>query len=95
MDAKEYLVKELDHEAIDISSTLLLYGVNIADIMEEYHQLKSQEEARECKWKYDDDHDKYDTDCGRAFSFMVDTPKENDYLFCPGCGKRIKEEDEG
>ena len=59
--------------------------------MDDYHQAKSWEE---CKWKYDEDDDKYDTSCGRAFCFMVDTPKENEYYYCPGCGKRIKEDNQ-
>jgi len=64
---------------------------DVITLMEGYHNAKSWEE---CKWKYDEHDDKYDTSCGRAFCFMVDTPKENEYYYCPGCGKRIKEDNQ-
>lgn len=44
----------------------------------------------ECVWAYDDFHDYYDTDCKRAFSLITGTPKDNDYVYCPNCGRKIK-----
>ena len=40
-------------------------------------------------WTHDDYHDKWDCECGAAFCFMHDGPRENEYKFCPACGKRI------
>lgn len=45
-----------------------------------------------CKWhRIDADYTIYDTDCGNAFEIIEGTPKDNDMLFCPYCGKKLKE----
>jgi len=41
-----------------------------------------------CKWTYDDEH--YVTECGEDFSFCDGDVEENGYVFCPGCGRKIK-----
>jgi hypothetical protein len=43
-----------------------------------------------CEWTEDPDTDRWNTTCDRSFSFISDGPRENKYLFCPGCGRRIK-----
>lgn len=45
-----------------------------------------------CKWKYDDETDSYDTDCDNKFCFTY-VKKEEEFKFCPYCGKEIKEEE--
>jgi hypothetical protein len=42
-----------------------------------------------CEWKYNEDYDCYDTDCGNSFSLDNGTPKENCMKYCPYCGKEI------
>jgi hypothetical protein len=46
-----------------------------------------------CEWRFDVemDHEMWNTSCGEAFCFTEGDPKENDYKFCPGCGKELKE----
>jgi hypothetical protein len=45
-----------------------------------------------CEWKPEDyDSDWYDSDCGRAFTFNYGGPVENGFVFCPKCGKPLKE----
>ena len=46
-----------------------------------------------CVWTYDDLDDKIETECGRAFCFYDGGAKENDYRFCPGCGRIIEEKE--
>jgi hypothetical protein len=46
--------------------------------------------AAECLWTYDDDADKWDTDCGEAWTFGMGGPTENRMTYCHGCGKRVK-----
>lgn len=46
--------------------------------------------AATCRWKYDEHHDYYDTDCGQGQCFSCDGVKENHYKFCPYCGKEIE-----
>ena len=48
----------------------------------------------ECIWKYDEDHDKWDTECGNAHCFIDGNITENNYTHCPYCGKYIKEGEE-
>jgi len=50
-------------------------------------------EAETCEWKPQEwpDFDEYwDTSCDRAFTMMEGTPQDNDYYYCPGCGKKIE-----
>ncbi|MDB4311927.1 hypothetical protein N9937_00715 [bacterium] len=41
-----------------------------------------------CEWAYDDD-DFWNTSCDRAITFIVGGVTDNDYQHCPGCGKKI------
>ena len=48
-----------------------------------------------CGWKLATDKNGvsdgyYETKCGNAFVFFDGTPKENEFVFCPYCGKKIK-----
>jgi len=47
--------------------------------------------ARICEWRWDDADEYWKTDCGRAFCLIDGTPKDNDYTYCPGCGRLIIE----
>ena len=42
-----------------------------------------------CQWKYCESECSWDTQCDNKYQFMNDGPKENDYKFCPGCGKPV------
>ena len=44
-----------------------------------------------CKWKYNDSEYYFESSCKHLHIFMSDGPKENEYRFCPYCGKKIKE----
>ena len=41
-----------------------------------------------CGWREDEDGNQQ-TSCGECYVFFEGTPAENDYRFCPGCGKPI------
>ena len=45
--------------------------------------------ATKCKWKYDETHEKWDTQCGEAFCLLDGGPKDNGMNFCPYCGKEL------
>lgn len=45
---------------------------------------------KNCEWKDELDSGYYDTQCDNAQSFEVGGVKENDYIYCPYCGKKIK-----
>ena len=46
-----------------------------------------------CKWEREDDDKEviYNTQCDNIHVFFAGNCKENDYLFCPYCGKEIQE----
>lgn len=44
-----------------------------------------------CEWAYDDDEYFWNTQCGEAFQFTTDGPKENKMAYCCYCGGKIKE----
>ena len=44
-----------------------------------------------CHWSEDDpDCGVWVGDCGINFQFMSDGPWENDFRFCPRCGRKIE-----
>ena len=43
-----------------------------------------------CEWKYSDSEYYWESSCEHLHIFMSDGPKENEYDFCPYCGKKIK-----
>ena len=42
-----------------------------------------------CEWRYNDSEYYFETSCKHLHIFMSDGPKENEYEFCPYCGKKI------
>ena len=43
-----------------------------------------------CEWKYNDTEYYWESSCEHLHIFMSDGPKQNEYSFCPYCGKKIK-----
>jgi len=41
-----------------------------------------------CTWNYDPD-DYWETECGHTHVFIDGGPDENEYRFCPYCGKTL------
>ena len=57
-------------------------------ILRKYEENKSDDV---CEWKYNDSEYYFESSCDHLHIFMSDGPKENEYRFCPYCGKKIKE----
>ena len=43
-----------------------------------------------CEWKYNDTEYYWESSCEHLHIFMSDGPEENEYKYCPYCGKKIK-----
>lgn len=46
-----------------------------------------------CEWKFVEDYDgdgHYDTDCGNSFYFAEGNIVDNEFHFCPYCGRRVQ-----
>jgi hypothetical protein len=44
-----------------------------------------------CEWEEEADGEYWETSCNEAHCFITDGPKENNYQYCPYCGKILKE----
>ena len=56
-------------------------------IIRKYEENKADDV---CEWKYNDSEYYFESSCDHLHIFMSDGPKENEYDFCPYCGKNIK-----
>ena len=56
-------------------------------ILRKYEENKADDV---CEWKYNDSEYYFESSCDHLHIFMSDGPKENEYDFCPYCGKNIK-----
>ena len=43
-----------------------------------------------CTWTHDDDEGSWDAECGERWVITNGTPEENNFRFCPGCGRTVK-----
>jgi hypothetical protein len=65
---------------------------NIDDRKYEIGLILSELEKMKCKWiLLDEDCSFYEADCGYAFTLNSRTLKENEFYFCPKCGRKIIE----
>ena len=57
-------------------------------ILRKYEENKSDDV---CEWRLcDEEANVYDTSCRNPHILIEGTPRENNYKFCPYCGKKIK-----
>lgn len=61
------------------------------DIIEIVNELAEEYNNYFCEWEQDDKEiDVYYTKCGQAHIFIYGNPDENNHVYCPYCGKKIK-----
>lgn len=48
-------------------------------------------DAPVCSWSGDFETDQWETACRRTFSLINGNPAENEYSYCPGCGRKIED----
>ena len=67
---------------------------NVFDWKEDCFEIVNELEEEQkvgCEWELEDaEMELYYTECGNAHIFAYGNPMENDYKFCPYCGKKIK-----
>ena len=68
------------------------YAINsINELAEEYINTSTDTSSDYCEWKLiDEEANVYDTSCRNPHILIEGTPKENNYEYCPYCGKKIK-----
>lgn len=48
-------------------------------------------EKETCTWAYSETEDMWESGCGHLFEFNDGGPEDNDFMFCPYCGKALEE----
>ena len=67
------------------------YEHELDKIIEIVNQLAEEYDNDVCEWKqHEREIDVYFTECGQAHIFVNGNPEENNYEYCPYCGKKIK-----
>ena len=89
----DWLREKIDKYSYDTENC----GGRYIDIIEEknaidiINEAEAKWESECCEWRLcDEEENVYDTSCRNPHILIEGTPKENNYEYCPYCGKRIK-----
>ena len=52
---------------------------------------KILDEPKYCRWKEEDQGESWSTFCGNAWSFFDGGPTDNKVVYCPFCGRKLRE----
>ena len=82
-------------DIIDDPDKLKLIDELYLERCEEINRLKAELAEKEenfCEWQvWDEEVNAYHTSCENAHFIVDGSPKDNDYAYCPYCGRKIKE----
>ena len=87
------IVEELELHSFELGTdTLPVHYVRLNDAIKIVKQGSiSDASDYVCEWRLcDEEANVYDTSCRNPHILIEGTPKENDYEYCPYCGKKIK-----
>ena len=84
------VVEELELHSFELGTdTLPVNYVRLNEAIEIVKQGSASDDA--CEWRLcDEEANVYDTSCRNPHILIEGTPQENNYEFCPYCGKKIK-----
>ena len=84
------IVEELELHSFEFGAdTLPAHYVRLNDAIEIVKQGGVSDDV--CEWRLcDEEANVYDTSCRNPHILIEGTPKENNYEYCPYCGKKIK-----
>ena len=97
----EKIIEKLEEAKSNVPVNRLLDDI-IKEKQKELGQLIAYDKAIEivkhgcvsddaCEWRLcDEEANVYDTSCRNPHILIKGTPKENNYEYCPYCGKKIK-----
>ena len=85
------VVEELELHSFELGTdTLPAHYVRLNDAIEIVKQGGISDDDS-CEWRLcDEEANVYDTSCRNPHILIEGTPQENNYEFCPYCGKKIK-----
>ena len=84
------VIEELELHSFELGTdTLPAHYVRLNDAIEIVKQGGVSDYV--CEWRLcDEEANVYDTSCRNPHILIEGTPQENNYEFCPYCGKKIK-----
>lgn len=88
MKNPEWCINKLREVALDLRE--------VKHVSQLEHQAKKLDGVvegleSECEWRcVDDDYNGYESSCAQHFTFMNGGPVENNFLYCHGCGRKVK-----
>ena len=87
------VVEELEKESFTTTDTVcggIFNAIRLSSAIEIVNQGGVSDDV--CEWRLcDEEANVYDTSCRNPHILIQGTPKENNYEYCPYCGKKIKE----
>ena len=80
------VVEKLEEKIADMN--FCEYRDAFIDVIEIVKQGGASDDV--CEWKYNNSEYYWESSCEHLHIFMSDGPGENEYKYCPYCGKKIK-----
>ena len=88
---KQSMVNEILHELREYSAIGTIEELQALKEKNTPKELAEEYDNDVCEWKqHEREIDVYFTECGQAHIFVDGNPEENNHVFCPYCGKKIK-----
>ena len=89
----EKLIGRLEEQKSDLTNWAedKAFEIGIQTAISIVNQLAEEYNNDVCEWKqHEREIDVYFTECGQAHIFVDGNPEENNYEYCPYCGKKIE-----
>ena len=85
------IIEELELHSFELGTdTLPVHYVRLNEAIKIVKQGGVSDDDDSCEWRLcDEEANVYDTSCRNPHILIEGTPQENNYEFCPYCGKRI------
>ena len=82
----------VDYETKNGTVTEKYQHIKAIDVLNDAIEIVKQGSVSDdvCEWKYNNSEYYWESSCEHLHIFMSDGPEENEYKFCPYCGKKIK-----
>lgn len=94
LEERKALHKRLvDYETKNGTVTEKYQHIKAIDVLNDAIEIVKQGGVSDddvCEWKYNNSEYYWESSCEHLHIFMSDGPEENEYKFCPYCGKKIK-----
>ncbi len=78
-------------QRIEANAVMEQMILDISHILVDFRSPREEQEADVCEWKQDEETGSCSAKCGFAFYLEWDSPAQNGMVYCPRCGRKIKE----